>query len=374
MNSHSSHPASISTLKTILIIDDDVHFAAMLAIGLEANGYKALHAADAAAGWRLAHMHLPDLILSDIDMPGKDGRRLLQDMRADSALADRQFVLMTGKAIFGGQRAAMDLGADDFLAKPFGLPDLLRCVAARLKRADLSRRLDDATVDRIGEKLRASLPRELFTPLASILGLSELLQRDFGEITPDETRRDLRDIHDAGQQLLRSLRNYLLTLELESAGTAWATTILEPEVVGTALTAGALAAGERQRRVNDIELELSATRVRAREADLRTIAEELVDNALKFSRRGTPVQVRVWRDGLVLQVVVADAGRGLSPQQLERLSAAWEQSGGGETRQRLRFGLMLVRRLAQLLDGTFRLESREGAGTTAYLTLPAAPD
>ena len=74
-----------ASLKTILIIDDDTTLSSTLALGLEANGYRALCAADAAIGWKLAHAHLPDLILSDIEMPGKDGRRLLQDMRQGRA-------------------------------------------------------------------------------------------------------------------------------------------------------------------------------------------------------------------------------------------------------------------------------------------------
>ncbi len=139
-------PASPGQFKTILIIDDEVQFAAILAAGLEANGYRTLQAPNAVTGWELAHAHLPDLILCDIDMPGKDGLRLLQDIRDDPALADCPFVLMTGKPKYGNQRAAMDVGADDFLLKPFSLPALLSCVDARLKRAALRRRLDDGVV------------------------------------------------------------------------------------------------------------------------------------------------------------------------------------------------------------------------------------
>src|SRR5262245_13671710 len=98
-------------LKTILIVDDDVHLAATLALGLEGAGYRTLHAANAATGWNLAHAHLPDLVLSDIEMPGKDGRKLLSEMRADPELAARQFVLMSGKPDFANPRMAMNLGA-----------------------------------------------------------------------------------------------------------------------------------------------------------------------------------------------------------------------------------------------------------------------
>jgi CheY-like chemotaxis protein len=136
-------PASPRQVRTILIIDDEVPFTEILATGLVGGGYRALQAPNAAAGWKLAHAQLPDLILCDIDMPGMDGLHLLQDIRNDAALADCPFVLMTGKPKYGNQRAAMDLGADDFLLKPFSLPALLSCVNARLKRAAIRRRGDD---------------------------------------------------------------------------------------------------------------------------------------------------------------------------------------------------------------------------------------
>ena len=363
----SSPPGA--SLKTILIIDDDVELAATLALGLEANGYRALCAANAAGGWETALAHLPDLILCDIDMPGKDGRRLLQEMRADSALAERQFVLMSGKAAFGSPRAAMDLGADDFLLKPFLLPALLACVAARLRRAELSRRLEDHAVAQLHESLRANLPQEFFTPLAAILGLTELLQGDFHTLTPDEVRRDLRDLHRASRRLHRSLRNYLLILELERAEAARPGELLEPDTVAEALTLGVNAAGERHQRGADLNLELAGARLRANPADLTTIVEELTDNALRFSRAGTPVHVRASIDGAWLRVSVSDSGRGLTEPQLEHLGAlrppvrqAVDQSSSG-------LGLVLVRLLVAQLGGKFHLESAAGKGTTSHLSL-----
>ncbi|MFA5058663.1 MAG: response regulator, partial [Opitutaceae bacterium] len=207
-SSSSSNPAA--GLKTILIIDDDVQLAATLALGVEKGGYRALSASNATAGWNLARTHLPDLILCDIQMPGKDGPRLLQEMRADPELADRQFVLMTGKLAHGNPRAAMDLGADDLLLKPFSLTDLFNCIAARLQRAAISRRVDDRVLERLQTSLHANLPRELFTPLAGILGLTEVLENQLDIVSKEEIRQDLRDIRLAGRQLHRTLRNYLL--------------------------------------------------------------------------------------------------------------------------------------------------------------------
>jgi signal transduction histidine kinase len=371
MNPPANPPPTQETLlKTILIVDDDIHLATSLALGLEANGYRTLHAGDATVGWKLAHAHLPDLILSDIDMPGKDGRRLLQEMRADPELSDRQFVLMTGKSTFGNQRTAMDLGADDFLLKPFSLAELLRCVAARLQRATLSRRLDDSAVDRLRSQLRATLPVDFFTPLASILGLAELTQLDLDKLTRDEIRQDLRAIHDAGRQLHRTLRNYLRLLEFDARGAVPPAPLLNAQEVTDALVGGAVAAGERRRRADDVLVEVAAASLRANPVDLATLMEELVDNALSYSRKNTPVRVRAWCDGSVLQVVVSDVGRGMTAQQLENLQVNWQLPREAIRTKSQGIGLMLVRLLVQSLSGALRLESRDGMGTTAYVTLP----
>jgi len=359
-------------IKTILIIDDDASFSATLALGLEASGYRTLCASDANLGWKLVRAHLPDLILCDIDMPGKDGRRLLQEMRADPELANRPFVLMTGRPDMANPRTAMDLGADDFLLKPLALDELLRCVSARLRRAAISRRVNDRVLGELRLSLQPTLPHKLFTPLAGILGVSWLLEQGLDTLNKEEIRQDLLDIHAAGQQLHRSLRNYLLLMELESEDLVRPSAWLDPEMVVDGLIVGINTAAERHGRTADIGRELAGASLRMNPSDLSTVAEELVDNALRFSRKGTPVQVRAWSDGSAVHFTVTDAGRGMTVRQLEQIAAVQHLAGNQRVQQDLGFGLILVHRLILHLGGTLRLESEAGKGTTSHVSLPIA--
>lgn len=357
-------------LKTILIIDDDVHMTAMLTLGLETGGYRTLCAANADAGWKLARAHLPDLILCDILMPGKDGRRLLQEMRADPELADRQFVLMTGKPAFDNQRAAMDLGADDLLLKPFTLDELLRCISARLQRAELSRRIDYRVVEQLRESLHSTLPQEFFTPLAVVLGLTDLLGNQLDILSKEEIRQDLHDIRRACRQLHRTLRNYLLMLQLDTPDSPRSRATLEPDAVVTALSTGIKAAAERHQRVNDVASELTGARIKAEPLDLAILIEELTDNALAYSRRDTCVRVRAWPDSGRLNVSVTDTGRGMTPGQLAQIGAFRQPDRNALGQQGLGLGVALVRKLVRHLGGEFRLESEPGKGTTGHISLP----
>jgi len=362
------------TNKSILIIDDDIHLSATLAMGLEAHGYRVICAPDADTGLKMAHAHLPDLVLSDIEMPGKNGSRLLKEMRLDATLSYCQFVLMTGKKEYANPRVAMDLGADDFLLKPFTINALLACVAARLQRVELNHRLDESAMAQLRVKLHNDLPQKIFNPLAVVLGLTELLQKDFTTLSSEEIQQDLGDIHRAGLRLHRNVRNYLLLIELETAGVVRPTDLLEAEQVAIAVTDGAKSAGKNHQRVSDVLLELKGARLKVAATDLTLITEELVDNALTHSRPNTTVHVRSWSAGNQLHLSVGDFGRGMTAPQLEDLSTELQLShpNGGKSRERL--GLILVWQLAKQMNGVFQLESEAGKGTTSHLVLPIRSD
>jgi DNA-binding response OmpR family regulator len=125
-------------MKTILLIDDSLMLRMTFGKALREFGYNVLEADSGVVGLSLARQHLPDLILSDIQMPGGDGTTLLREIRHDPVLKTRQLVLMTGRPDLVTPRKGMEDGADDFLVKPVNLDDLLKCVEARLKRASIT--------------------------------------------------------------------------------------------------------------------------------------------------------------------------------------------------------------------------------------------
>jgi two-component system sensor histidine kinase/response regulator len=370
MNPQPPKARTSSSAGTILIIDDDAHLAAVMALGLETNGYSTMVAADGIIGLEMAHAHMPDLILCDVDMPGKDGKVLLRELRADPKLSDQQFVLMTGRAPMANQRSGMDLGADDFLLKPFDLAALIRCVEARMARAGLSRLIDDQGVEQLRKSLNSSLPHEFFTPLAGILGLTELLQKELDTASKDEIRDYLREIHDAGRRLHRRLSNYLLILGLEPKGGGREARLLGADAVVKMISDGATASALRHNRAADLGLDLVGGSIHASPADLAALSEELVDNALTYSERGTPVRVRTRPDSGFLRLTVVDLGRGMTLKQQRQLDSGVTADPKSHDSQSVGVGLTLVRKLVQVLDGEVRLESEVGKGTTIHITLP----
>lgn len=371
MSDPSTNPIPGADLKTVLVIDDDNRLRPVLAAALEAHGFRTLTARNATEGIELARKNLPDIILCDIDMPGMNGRRALQAMRADPELADRQFVLMTGNAAYSDPRAAMDLGADDFLFKPFSIDDLRSCVAARLKRAALSRHLETRVVEQLRANLQATLPHEFFTPLAGVFGLTEMLLEELDDLDKDEIRAILNDIHKSSKRLHRTLRNYLFIISLD-APSSTAASRMEPAQVEEAFLAGCTNAIERHQRAKDVQLDIAGASVRSGPTELTALAEELVDNALSFSHQGTPVRVTLRTDGRWLRLTVRDEGRGMSLKQLQQLHVFQQHDRGLHEQQGLGLGLVLSRRITERMKGELRIESEAGKGTTVHVALPIA--
>ena len=359
-------------LKTVLLIDDDHHLRTVLNEGLEAHGYRTLQAADAKQGSELAHTHLPDVIVCDIDMPGQDGKGFLKQLRLDPELADRQFVLMTGDPTYANPRAGMELGADDFLLKPFSLNDLTRCVAARLKRTELSRNLETRIIEQLLGSLNSTLPHEFFTPLAGIFGLTEMLQEELDDLSKDEIRPILGDILTSARRLHHTLKNYLHIIELDSPSRAGLATILPAEAVMQAATTGIKSAADRHLRAADITTHLSGAPLRTTPIEFTALLEELVDNALSFSRKESPVQITLATDQGELRLTICDHGRGMTPKQLQQLGLFQQHERKKFEQQGLGLGLALARRIVHRLGGTLRFDSEPAQGTTVHVVLPIA--
>src|SRR5476651_1007809 len=204
-------------MKTILLVDDDVQLRNMFGLALRRSGYYVIEADSGITGLAMARQHLPDLILSDINMPGGDGSTLLHEIRRDPELRSKQVVLMTGRPDLVTPRKGMEEGADDFLVKPVSLSALLSCVEARFSRASISWRVEDQMLAQLRSSVPSNLPHEFFTPLAGIIGLMEVLRSDFPSLTPAEVSDIHNDVYQSALRLHRTLRNYLLILDLQGS-------------------------------------------------------------------------------------------------------------------------------------------------------------
>jgi two-component system sensor histidine kinase/response regulator len=346
-------------VKTILLIDDDARLRMSFAEALRIHGYRILEASSAAAGLEIARQQLPDLILTDIHMPGGDGQELLRQIRTDPELSNRQVVLVTGSSESVTLRRGMEMGADDFLLKPVDLGRLLRCIEARLTRAQTNWRVEDRMLSQLRTTLHSTLPHEFFTPLAGIVGLANIL-RSTRNIPETELREIYNDIYFSGLRLHRSLRNYLEILDVQDAASGKShppPPPLRPSAIRENVQEGIRAAGERHNRASDISSHLEECSLLTRPGDVAMMVEELVDNACKFSRNGSPITVILDAKGVLS---VTDMGRGMAPEEIGQIGAFQQFDRKTHEKQGLGLGFILVKKLAAKSGAEFSIESPAG--------------
>lgn len=119
-------------MATILVIEDEAPIRENLRRFLQLEGHQAIEAADGRAGLELALSRHPDLILCDVMMPELDGFSLLRRLREDPAARSIPFVFLTASAEKDDHRLGLELGADEYVTKPFNLPELAALLRRRL--------------------------------------------------------------------------------------------------------------------------------------------------------------------------------------------------------------------------------------------------
>ncbi|WP_198117940.1 response regulator [Massilia rhizosphaerae] len=122
----------MDTSSTILIVDDDRDIRSLLADYLEANGYRALAAADGPAMWKILDESRPDLIVLDLNLPGDDGLTLCRKLRAHSTMP---VIMLTARSEPLDRILGLEMGADDYLPKPFEPRELLARIRSVLRRS-----------------------------------------------------------------------------------------------------------------------------------------------------------------------------------------------------------------------------------------------
>lgn len=219
------------------------------------------------------------------------------------------------------------------------------------------------------------MSHELRTPLNSIIGFADILSSElYGPLGAPQYRDYARIIGVSGERLLNLVNNALEIIRLE-AGTAdlqMAACTLDSAVDD----ACQIIAPEAEARGVSIAFDppWPALLVLADGRALRTIAVNLIQNAVTWSPDGGLVRVGVEPDGPFVRLVVADAGEGANPADIPRLMRPFEQGECALSRRSEGAGLgwPLVRLLVKAMGGEFRVESRPGEGLTAIVALRRA--
>jgi CheY-like chemotaxis protein len=192
----------------IVVMEDDAGTRMLIASVLRKDGHEVLTAEDGAQGLELVQAHRPELIISDVQMPGLNGFQMLAAVRQDTAIAATPVILLTSLQERAHMRIGMTTGADDYITKPFRPAELREAAAAQLNKRVMQATLQGMAVD---AAVQAALVEQKQT-LAKLYEqrlASELSER--WPVTGDGTGEDER--FDSASVLFVDIPNYASVAE-----------------------------------------------------------------------------------------------------------------------------------------------------------------
>lgn len=360
----------------ILVIEDEQQILNDIVYLLQEEHYEVEGVLNGANGLELAQKYLPDLIICDIMLPDMNGYKILEELRQHPETASIPFLFVTALGSREDVRRGMNLGADDYLVKPFQPVELLNAIRSRIARqetitGDVRRLIED-----MRGNLRLALPHEFRTPLMSILGYSELLLDDEHPTEPHEIRPMVENIYRSGTRLNHLIENYLILTQLELGKEQF-----NPETLAQKVTVNGSARilntelqqiAVRYHRESDVQAQIKGAVISISEIHLHKVLAELLDNAFKFSVADSPVTVTTQIGEGYWQVTIADRGRGMTALQLKQLGAYVQFDRALYEQQGMGLGYTVACLLLELYGGRTSITSEPDQGTTVQVQIPLA--
>lgn len=362
--------------KKILVVEDEDILRTNVTRMLELEKFDVKNACNGRVALERLSEGVPDLILCDVMMPEMNGYEFLRQVRANKETSGTPFIFLTAKTEKQDFREGMSLGADDYLPKPFSRDELLKAITSRLKKHDLLFREAEGQLEELRNNLANALPHEYLTPLNGILGFSKILIHDSEILSTEEVKEIAIAINDSAQRLSRVTTNILTFSRLQLVATnkelqAQMRNAIAIDLEGT-IASVIYSRAEGAGRMNDLSLSVRESAIGISATYLMKIIEELIDNALKFSSKGSIIRVKGSIDfsGKIYRLRISDMGIGMSQDQVAKIGAYMQFDRTRNEQQGFGLGLSITQQIINLHNGSLNVQSVLDNGTTVEVLLP----
>ncbi|MCS6835751.1 MAG: hybrid sensor histidine kinase/response regulator [Anaerolineae bacterium] len=374
------HMKSSGTKGRILIVDDTPLNVSLLGDMLRRRHYEVLEANDGYQALEIVAQRSPELILLDINMPMMSGYEVCQRLKADPQTKDIPVIFISALNDVQDIVKAFEVGGVDYIVKPFQVREVMARVDGQLTIYRQRREIDTlrqrevqqyALLDELRRQFIGSATHDLKNPLALINGYVYLLETHPKIQDDAEIQGYLETIKRASRKMGHLVGDMLDLLKMEVGITLEISEFDLSALVRQQASDQELAARDKQQRytviVPDQPIMLQADANR-----LSRVVDNLVSNAIKYTRRGGEVSVALsLMDGQAV-LEVRDNGLGIPTEALDRLFEPFYRVNTIEHRavEGTGLGLSIVKSIVEAHGGSIEVESQLGQGSTFRVFLP----
>lgn len=361
-------------MKKILVVEDNELLRENIVEILQFEGFDVFEAEDGKHGVNRALEINPDLIVSDVNMPGQDGFEMLEELRSHQSTKITPFIFLTVKNSMRDLRDGMNLGADDYITKPFDMEDLISAVKKRLSmRTEIVAKEVDK-YDKLQESVGSVINSVIDEPLKSIERLSSILESESESLKPADVSEISKILCQSASKLRNEITHILFyqkaaILKDKSDELAKYKQEVSNNVAETVKGLSNNIANDYHRS-QDLKLMIADGDVRIPDEILSYITKELVDNAFKYSPKHTLVKVTSINDDEGYSLIVQDNGIGFPQKSLEDFQP-YVRSNDDQVKG-LGLSLYNIKSLVALFDATITVSAENGIGTSFTVNFPKA--
>ena len=357
---------------TILIVDDEPAYLETIVNCFEGkyDKYEILQALNGTVAFDIAKEEVPDLIITDWEMPGITGIELIGKLKEEETTKDIPVIMCSGVMTTSENlHLALNAGAVDYIRKPIDKLELISRTQSMLKLAESHKEIRELNATK--DKFFSIIAHDLKSPLYSISSFTELLVNDY-EYNDDTHRKSSLNLISNRLKTLTELLENLLTWSRSQRNkisfrpiSLSSKTLLNNSVETNRVTA------EKKEVFLKIKTE-EDLKIFCDEHMIYTVIRNLVSNAIKFTPAGGIITVEVKAKGNFAVFKIEDNGMGIPERDIPKLFSIDESftTPGTNNEKGTGLGLILCKEFVTKNGGEIWVESKEGIGTVFYFTIP----
>jgi two-component system, sensor histidine kinase and response regulator len=367
----------------ILIVDDIPENLQLLGNILSLKGLQVSFATNGQQALDSIAYDAPDLVLLDVLMPEMDGYEVCRQLKRNPATKDIPVIFLTAITDLDAIIKAFELGAVDYVTKPFNATELVTRVFTQLELSKtkkivelqnellLSQNIELKQLNSTKDKFFSIIAKDLKNPINTLIGYSEMLVNSYDNMDEDKIRKLHNSLYASSKMAYNVLDDLLLWSKLQTGAIALKPTFLPiKEAIDETVQLISNTAGNKGIELN-VET-LVSHQVYADKATIKTLLKNILSNAIKFTSRNGRISITTSENEEFIKITIKDTGVGMRQEVVENLFKldSAQTTPGTERESGTGLGLIVCAEIISRNKGKIEASSQLGIGTEISVQLP----